>query len=117
MNEGEVLIWDRLGKSGRAKHPVAQHYSPVALAEFEASGVTMEYLPPKGNYFNPLELLFNDLKSHYIRPAFPGNSRTLTFDALNAIIAGYMNDHAHDALPGFFKARANGATAFKNKLL
>jgi hypothetical protein len=26
------------------------------------------HLPPKGKYLNPVELLFNDLKNHYIRP-------------------------------------------------
>ena len=29
---GETLIWDRLGRSGRASHPTSQHYSPEAQA-------------------------------------------------------------------------------------
>ena len=67
---GETLIWDRLGRSGRASHPTSQHYSPEAQAIFNTRDVTIKFLPPKGKYFNPLELLFNDLKSHYLRPKF-----------------------------------------------
>ena len=32
---GETLIWDRLGRSGRASHPTSQHYSPEAQAIFK----------------------------------------------------------------------------------
>ena len=38
MEEGETLIWDRLGRSGRASHPTSQHYSPEAKATFNARG-------------------------------------------------------------------------------
>ena len=71
MDEGDTLIWDRLGRSGRALHPIHQHYSPAVREEFKERGVSIKFLPPKGKYFNPIELLFNDLKSHYIRPNFP----------------------------------------------
>jgi transposase len=117
MKEGDVLIWDRLGRSGRAKHPVAQHYSPVALAAFRGHGARVEYLPPKGKYFNPLELLFNDLKSHYIRPSFPRNGEKLTYEQISALIQDYMQNKAPSTLPGFFRARANGAHAIAKQLL
>jgi transposase len=71
MDMGDTLIWDRLGRSGRAMHPVHQHYSPAVREGFKARGVSIKFLPPKGKYFNPIELLFNDLKSHHIRPNFP----------------------------------------------
>ena len=29
MDEGDTLIWDRLGRSGRALHPIHQHYRPA----------------------------------------------------------------------------------------
>ena len=74
---GETLIWDRLGRSGRASHPTSQHYSPEAQAIFNTRDVTIKFLPPKGKYFNPLELLFNDLKSHYLRPKFLQNGKPL----------------------------------------
>ena len=68
MKSGETVIWDRLGRSGRAVNPSSQHYSPVARDLFEERGACrIKFLPPKGKYFNPLELLFNDLKQHYIR--------------------------------------------------
>ena len=36
MKSGETVIWDRLGRSGRAVNPSSQHYSPVARDLFEA---------------------------------------------------------------------------------
>ena len=46
MECGDVLIWDRLGRSGRAVNPTSQHYSQVARATFEGCGVTIKFLPP-----------------------------------------------------------------------
>jgi hypothetical protein len=117
LKSGDVLIWDRLGRSGRSKHPTAQHYSPTAVGEFTERGVKVEYLPPKGKYFNPLELLFGDLKSHYIRPKYPRNGKVMSFDTLHSLIDEYVNDHSAAALPGFFTKRANGASAFVNKII
>ena len=78
MSVGDTLIWDRLGRSGRALHPTHQHYSPAVREEFKERGVSMKFLPPKGKYCNPIELLFNDLKSHHIRPNFPQNGQNLS---------------------------------------
>jgi transposase len=117
MERGDVLIWDQLGRSGRSVNPVAQHYSPVAREQFAAHGVKVEYLPPKGKYFNPAELLFNDLKSHYIRPEFPGSGEKLTLDKIHALVKGYMDEKAAIALPGFFAQRANGKYALMKKLI
>ena len=77
VDESDTLIWDRLGRSGRALHPIHQHYSPAVREEFKERGVSIKFLPSKGKYFNPIELLFNDLKSHYIRPNFPKNGKLL----------------------------------------
>jgi hypothetical protein len=79
--------------------------------------VTTKFLPPKGKYFNPLELLFNDLKQHYIRPNFPKNGQPLTKSKITALVRGYMDERASIALPGFFKARANGQDAVTKKIL
>ena len=117
MNIDDVLIWDRLGRSGRALNPVAQHYSPTAIAAFRSRGVHVRYLPPKGKYFNPVELLFADLKTHFIRPTFSENGKNMTFETIHAIVEQYMRERAPATLPGFFKARANGATAIENQLL
>ena len=51
MSVGDTLIWDRLGRSGRALHPTHQHYSPAVREEFKERGVSMKFLPPKGKYF------------------------------------------------------------------
>jgi transposase len=117
MEQGDVLIWDRLGRSGRALNPTSQHYSPVARAAFEACGVTMRFLPPKGKYFNPLELLFNDLKQHQIRPNFPKNGKPLSKQKIVALVRGYMDGRAPGALSGFFRARANGRDAVDKQIL
>ena len=102
MQHGDVLVWDRLGRCGRAVNPTTQHYSPIARAAFEECGVTIKFLPPKGKYFNPLELLFNDLKQHYIRPNFPKNGQSLSKSKVASLVRGYVDERASDALPGFF---------------
>ena len=85
MNVGDTLIWDHLGRSGRALHPAHQHYSSAARGER-----AMKFLPPKGKYFNPIELLFNDLKSHHIRPNFPQNGQNLSKSKIRALVRSYM---------------------------
>ena len=90
MSVGDTLIWDRLGRSGRALHPTHQHYSPAVREEFKERGVSMKFLPPKGKYFNPIELLFNDLKSHHIRPNFPQNGQNLSKSKIRALVRSYM---------------------------
>ena len=117
MDEGDTLIWDRLGRSGRALHPIHQHYSPVVREEFKERGVPIKFRPPKGKYFNPIELLFNDLKSHYIRPNFPKNGKLLSKSKIQALVREYMDETAPSTLPGFFSARANGKNAIANKIL
>ena len=117
MSVGDTLIWDRLGRSGRALHPTHQHYSPAVREEFKERGVSMKFLPPKGKYFNPIELLFNDLKSHHIRPNFPQNGQNLSKSKIRALVRSYMDERAPSTLPGFFSARANGKEAIANKIL
>jgi len=117
MKDGEVLFWDRLGRSGRAKNPVKQHFNPMTISEFEKRGVAVRYLPRLGKYFNPIELLFQDLKSHFIRPSYRGDGVSLSEEKLKNVIKGYMDEQAPSALPGFFARRANGKEAFENKLL
>ena len=78
---------------------------------FEQRGVQVWYLPPKGKYFNPMEMLFNDLKSHYIRPAYGVSNKEMSKDKLSRIISKYMREVAPYKLPGFFRAHANGGEA------
>ena len=117
MDEGDTPIWDCLGRSGRALHPIHQHESSAVREKFAERGVPIKFLPPKGKYFNPIELLFNDLKSHYIRPNFPKNGKLLSKSKIQALVREYMDETAPSTLPGFFSARANGKDAIANKIL
>ena len=107
-------VW---GGVRRALHPTHQHYSPAVREEFKERGVSMKFLPPKGKYFHPIELLFNDLKSHHIRPNFPQNGQNLSKSKIRALVRSYMDERAPSTLPGFFSARANGKEAIANKIL
>ncbi len=64
---GEVVIWDRLGRSGRAKNPCKQHYNPLARQMIEDKLCQLLILPPKGKYFDPIELVFSLLKGEVRR--------------------------------------------------
>jgi transposase len=108
LSEGDVVIWDRLGRSGRSLNPVTQHYNPDVVAAIQAHGARVLYLPPKGAWLNPTELLFNDLKTNFLRPKLAEFAETATFDQLASLVAEYMDSIAPTALPGFFAERANG---------
>jgi len=65
LEEDDVVYWDRWGRSGRAKNPVAHHFSPTAKASVEAVGAKRKLLPPTGKLLNPIEPLFGDTKRIY----------------------------------------------------
>lgn len=65
LEAGDVVYWDRWGRSGRSTNPVAHHYSPNAKASVEAAGAKLKLLPPTGKLLNPIELLFGDTKRVY----------------------------------------------------
>lgn len=56
LRAGETVSWDRLGRSGRAKNPVKQHYNPEVRKMIEDKGCSLLFLPPKGKHFNPIEV-------------------------------------------------------------
>ena len=119
MKSGETVIWDRVG----AKWACCESEQPALQPSGERSirgawrGVSIKFLPPKGKYFNPLELLFNDLKQHYIRPNFPKNGRPLSKSKIAGLIRGYVDETAARVLPGFFQARANGKDAVAKRIV
>lgn len=65
LNEGDVVLWDRYGRSGRAKNPTAYHFSPKAKADIERRGAKLKMLPPYGKYLDPIEEVFGDVKKIY----------------------------------------------------
>lgn len=62
LAEGDVVFWDRLGRSGRAKNPVALHYSPKVKQLIEARGARVMFLPPYGKLLSPVEMVIGDVK-------------------------------------------------------
>ena len=118
MKSGETVIWDRLGRSGRAVNPSSQHYSPVARDLCEERGVSIKFLPPKGKYFNPLELLFNDLKQHDIRPNFPEERPAVSKSA--GLIRGVLSMRRlreYCQASSKIQARANGKDAVAKRIV
>ena len=65
LRDGDVVFWDRLGRSGKAKNPKALHFSPSARQAIEKRGATLIILPRAGKYFDPMELIFGDIKKKY----------------------------------------------------
>lgn len=65
LEEGDVVFWDRWGRSGRAKNPIAHHFSPKAKTTIESMGAKLKLLPPTGKLLNPNEPLFGDAKRSY----------------------------------------------------
>jgi transposase len=108
IQSDKVLLWDRLGGGGIGKKKKAQHYNLKVKNSYRTKGVRIVYLPPYCPYLNPIELLFHDLKDHYIRPSFHRDGSLLTFEEVEGIVRNYCNNVAPNVLPGFFSARANG---------
>ena len=117
MSKGQVLLWDRLGRSGRSKNPVAQHFNPLIIQAINAKGGQMVHLPPLRKYLDPVELLFNDLKEHYIRPAHPPSGHNFSEDELRSLICTYVAKMTPQKLQGFYGARTNGHWMTENGLL
>lgn len=112
LQEHDVVIWDRLGRSGRAKNPTALHYSPRARDAITGKGATLLFLPPSGKLLNPMELVFGDVKHEYdkllqMKSRFVKPS-TLSFDEIKQLWfkaeAKIQQTNIHRA----FHERANG---------
>ena len=111
LQPGEVVIWDRLGKAGRCKNPTKQHYNPDVIRMIENAGCQVKFLPPKGKYFNPIELVFGCIKT-YLRN---DTHNTVAYLEPRARSEEEMKDSVEKAckkinstqLQGFFRDRAN----------
>jgi transposase len=117
MKARQTLIWDRLGRSGRAKNPKTQHYNPEVKKKLESKGMSLLFLPPLGKYADPMELLFNDLKNHYLAPMYDAKGTSIPKAKLSDAIANYMEVQAPKKMAAFWKHRANAAEAFQLQII
>ena len=116
LRRGDVVIWDRLGKAGRCANPSKQHYNPDVKRLIEEKGCQVMFLPPKGKYFNPIELVFGILKTHlrnrYTVSAACLERRTRTEEELKIDLDYATTQITALKLEGCFRERANDG-AFK----
>ncbi len=86
LKSGIVVFWDRLGKSGRKKDPVVQHFNPRAKKLIQDKNCKLVLLPPYGKLFNPCELVNSFLKSEvrkaYTKSPAAATQRARTFREL-----------------------------------
>ena len=112
LRAGDVVLWDRLGKSGRCKNPKKQHFNPACLRLIEEAGASLMFLPPKGKYFNPIELSFGTLKGHirrsYSSSPAAAEKRPRTEEELREALEFATGMFRPEVLTGYFRERADG---------
>lgn len=65
LDATKTVLWDRLGRSGRAANPTSRHFSPKARKAIESTGAQLRLLPPFGKYGDPIEPIFGDTKKFF----------------------------------------------------
>ena len=112
LSVGDTVIWNRLGKSGRALNPTAHHFSPKAKEAIERRNATLIMLPPYGKYMDPIEPLFGDSKRKYekfltkeMRNCEPSK---ITFEKKSSFWHKAIKEITHDSFKRAFHERANG---------
>jgi transposase len=117
LQEGDVVLWDRLGKSGRALNPTALHFSPTAAAAITARGASLLFLPSYGKHFNPIEVIFGEAKRNYdkkvSRLARFAKPSSLTFQQLSRAWHSAEREVSAAAFSHAFTERANGREFFR----
>jgi transposase len=109
LKKGDVVIWDLLGRSGRAKNPTALHFAPEARAAIERQGARLLLLPPAGKLFNPIESVFGETKRLYERIVGKvGRPSSLTFHELCAAWHNAEDQTSVDTFKHAYHERANG---------
>ncbi len=118
LRPDDIVIWDRLGRSGRKKNPNKQHYNPEVISRIEMnSRRRVVFLPPLGKLFNPVELVHSKLKQ-LVRSSFATSSagqegRARTFDELWLELVLASRHISSENIDAFFREHAQGR-AFKN---
>lgn len=112
LRAGDVVFWDRLGKAGRCRNPTKQHFNPECKQLIESAGATVMFLPPKGKYFNPIELAFGTLKGHirktYSTSIAAAEKRPRTEEELQSALNDATDSISSDIIRGYFRERADG---------
>lgn len=117
LRPGETVIWDRLGRAGRAKNPTKQHYNPEVRRMIEENGCSLLFLPPKGKWWNPIELAFGKAKNH-IRQSYVGSQAAkerrhrTDNETIAAIQAGCARLTAQD-MAGYWRERGTNRAFLK----
>lgn len=112
LQDGDVVYWDRWGRSGRAKNPVAHHFSPRARELVEATGAKLRLLPPSGKLLDPIELLFGDTKRIYDKKLGSKTTRMDPSKVTHAMKQKLWREAelqvSRDSFVRAYKERANG---------
>jgi hypothetical protein len=109
LKKGDVVIWDRLGRSGRAKNPKALHFSPKSKQYITNRGARLVMLPPTGKLFDPIEPVFGDTKRIYDKlmggQVLPSK---VTFEEKVKMWHKAERKVSHDSFKRAYHERANG---------
>jgi hypothetical protein len=117
LEEGDVVYWDRWGRSGQAKNPTAHHFSPKARKLIQDAGAKLVLLPPTGKLLDPIEPLFGDVKRIYDKKLGSLTSRMdpskVTLDQKKRIWREAERALTHESFVRAYKERANGQEFFR----
>jgi transposase len=119
LRRNDVVIWDRLGRSGRKKKPVKQHFNPEVIHKIKINSKRkVVFLPPLGKLFNPVELVHGKLKA-IVRKAYRSSKaakegRVRNYYELWRDLVEASRQITTSDLHGFFRERAQGR-AFKKE--
>lgn len=112
LSGDKTVIWDRYGRSGRAKNPTARHFSPKARKRIENTGAKLLMLPPYGKYGDPIEMVFGDTKRIYekkmtkkLETRMPSK---IPFEEMMKVWHEAEKEVSPQSIHRAFKERANG---------
>ena len=110
LKQRKVVLWDRLGRSGKKKNPDKQHFNPEVEKMIKKKKSKLVFLPPYGKYFNPCELANGYLKSR-LREMYQDSiafkeGRPTTFDQLKADLKKASLEITPEMCRNWFKERA-----------
>ncbi len=112
LSPEHTVLWDRYGRSGRAKNPTARHFSPKAKRTIESTGAKLLMLPPYGKLGDPIEMVFGDTKRNFekrlakkLETCMPSK---IPFEFMKATWRAAEKEVSPQSFHRAFKERANG---------